>query len=126
MKPVRPKGFAINPYQTWLLVNRPQPYTAGLRKRFGDVVALYGPRGESFVIALKPEGARQILSADPNGYDAFWKEGFTGVVVWDQAFQTSKCGSRWQRLLLTGISNHPRLSTKYGTISPWDPSTGSS
>ena len=75
----RPKGFAINPYQTWLLVNRPQTYTANLRKRFGDVVALYGPRGEAFVIALKPDSARQILSADPSSYDAFWKEGFTGV-----------------------------------------------
>lgn len=75
----RPKGFAINPYQTWLLVNHPQTYTANLRKRFGDVVALYDPRGDVFLIALKPEGARQILSADPNGYDAFWKEGFTGV-----------------------------------------------
>jgi cytochrome P450 family 110 len=75
----RPKGFAINPYQTWLLVNRPQTYTANLRKRFGDVVALYGPQGEAFVIALKPESARQILSADPSSYDAFWKEGFTGV-----------------------------------------------
>jgi cytochrome P450 len=78
-KSARPKGFAINPYQTWLLVNRPQAYTANLRKRFGDVVALYGPQGHAFVIALKPEGARQILSADPDGYDAFWKEGFTGV-----------------------------------------------
>jgi cytochrome P450 len=79
VKPARPKGFAINPIQTWLLVNRPQSYTAGLRKRFGDVVALYDPNGDAFVIALKPEGARQILSADPDGYDAFWKEGFTGV-----------------------------------------------
>ena len=79
MKPARPKGFSINLYQTWLLVNRPQAYTASLRKRFGDLVALYNPKGEAFVIALKPEGARQILSADPDGYDAFWKEGFTGV-----------------------------------------------
>ena len=79
MKADRPKGFYINPFQTWLLVNRPQTYTAGLRKRFGDAVSLFGPQGHTFVIALKPEGARQILSADPDGYDAFWKEGFTGV-----------------------------------------------
>src|SRR5258706_5084495 len=79
IKPARPKGFAINPYQTWLFVNRPQSYTTGLRKQFGDAVTLYSPRGEAFVVTLKPEGARQILSADPNGYDAFWKEGFTGV-----------------------------------------------
>lgn len=78
-KSTRPPGFSITPYQTWLLVNRSQTYTAGLRNRYGDVVALYDPKGEAFLIALKPEGARQIFSADPNGYDAFWKEGFTGV-----------------------------------------------
>ncbi len=75
----RPNGFSINPYQTWLLVNRPRSYTASLRERFGEVVALYNPAGEAFLIALTPEGARQVLSADPQGYDAFWKEGFTGV-----------------------------------------------
>lgn len=78
-KPARPEGFSINPYQTWLLVNRPQTYTAALRKRFGEVVALYDPLGKAFVIALTPDSARQVLSANPDGYDAFWKEGFTGV-----------------------------------------------
>src|SRR5258706_6665681 len=79
MKPIRPKGIARNSYQTWLLVNHPQTYTARLRKQFGDIVALYGSEGDAFAIVLTSAGAQQILSADPDGYEAFWKEGFTGV-----------------------------------------------
>ena len=82
-------------------MNRPQRYTAGLRKRFGDVVALYGPNGDAFVIALKPEGARQILSADPDGYDAFWKEGFTGVTGSGSIWVLDKNRHRRERQLLS-------------------------
>jgi cytochrome P450 len=73
-----PAGFSINLRHTWLLVNRPRSYTSWLRERFGDVVCLDG-HGQAFIIALSPGSARQVLSADPDGYDAFWKEGFTGV-----------------------------------------------
>ena len=115
MKPARPKGFAINLYQTWLLVNRPQPYTDGLRKRFGDVVALYGPRREAFVIALKPEGARQILSADPEGYDAFWKEGFTGVAGSGSIWVLSGNRHRRERQLLSPAF-HAQAFRGYGEV----------
>jgi cytochrome P450 family 110 len=73
-----PPGFPINLRHTWQLVNQPRVYTASLRERFGDVVSL-NRHGRAFVIALTPEAARQVLSADPDGYDAFWKEGFRGV-----------------------------------------------
>jgi hypothetical protein len=73
-----PPGFPVNLRHTWQLVNQPRAYTASLRERFGDVVSL-DRHGQAFVIALTPEAVRQVLSADPDGYDAFWKEGFSGV-----------------------------------------------
>ena len=114
-KAARPKGFAINPYQTWLLVNRPQPYTAGLRKRFGDLVGLYAPNGDAFVIALKPEGARQILSADPEGYDAFWKEGFTGVAGSGSIWVLENREHRRERQLLSPAF-HAQSFRGYGEV----------
>jgi len=110
-----PNGFAINPYQTWLFVNRPQSYTAGLRKQFGNAVTLYSPRGEGFVIALKPEGARQILSADPNGYDAFWKEGFTGVAGSGSIWVLGRREHRRERQLLSPVF-HTQSFRGYGDV----------
>ncbi|MEP7133416.1 MAG: cytochrome P450 [Chloroflexota bacterium] len=115
MKSIRPKGFSINPYQTWLLVNRPQTYTANLRKRFGDLVALYSPKGDAFVIALKPEGARQILSADPDGYDAFWKEGFTGVAGSGSIWVLGSREHRRERQLLSPAF-HAQSFRGYGKV----------
>lgn len=115
MKSVRPKGLSINPYQTWLLVNRPQTYTASLRKRFGDLVFLYSPKREAFVIALKPEGARQILSADPDGYDAFWKEGFTGVAGSGSIWVLGGAKHRRERQLLSPTF-HAQNFRGYGSV----------
>jgi cytochrome P450 len=92
------------------LVNRPQRYTAGLRKRFGNVVTFYSPKREAFAIALKPESARQILSADPDGYDAFWKEGFTGVAGSGSIWVLDKNRHRRERQLLSPAFHALNLS----------------
>ena len=73
-----PNGFNSNLLQFWLLVNRPRTFTASLRERYGNLVTMNN-NSECVVMALTPEGARQILLGDPDGYDAFWKDGFTGV-----------------------------------------------
>ena len=87
MRSPLPDGFTFSPLNTWQLVSKPRSYTAWLREKYRDVVTLsfqnnkFGRAidGDAFVVALSPEGARQILSAEPDGYDAFWKVGFTGV-----------------------------------------------
>jgi len=111
----RPNGFAINPFQTWLFVNRPQAYTAGLRRQFGDAVTLYSPQGEAFVVVLKSEGARQILSADPNGYNAFWKEGFTGVAGSGSIWVLEGNRHRHERQLLSPAF-HAQSFRSYGDV----------
>jgi len=70
--------FSPSLLQFWQLVSKPQKYAPLLKERFGDfVMTNYG--GEQGVVALTPDGARQILTGNPDGYDAFWKKGFTGV-----------------------------------------------
>ena len=115
IKLVRPKGINRNPYQTWLLVNHPQAYTTDLRKRFGDIVALYGFQGDAFAIALTSEGARQILSADPAGYDAFWKEGFTGAAGKGSIWVLGGDEHRRERKLLSP-SFHAQSFRGYGEV----------
>jgi cytochrome P450 len=78
LQPILPDGFNSSLRQFWLLISQPRTFTAALRERYGEVVMI-DHKGEKNVVALTPDGARQILLADPDGYDAFWKEGFTGV-----------------------------------------------
>ncbi len=115
MKPIRPKGIARNSYQTWLLVNHPQTYTARLRKQFGDIVALYGSEGDAFAIVLTSAGAQQILSADPDGYEAFWKEGFTGVAGSGSIWVLEKQEHRRERKLLSPAF-HAQNFRRYGEV----------
>jgi cytochrome P450 len=73
-----PDGGSINLRDIWLFVFRPRSYTAWLRERFGNAIS-FNRQGRVNVIALRPEAARQALSGDPEEYDAFWKESFTGI-----------------------------------------------
>ncbi len=73
-----PKGFNLNLIHTWRLVNQPQDYTAQLKSRYGELVSMRY-RDSALVVVLSPEGARQVFTGDPEGYDPFWKVGFTGV-----------------------------------------------
>ncbi|MFO7583184.1 MAG: cytochrome P450 [Anaerolineales bacterium] len=114
-KTVRPDGFSLNPYRVWQLVNRPQSYTAALRKQYGEIVALYEPSEKAFVIALTPNSARQILSADPAVYDAFWKEGFTGVAGSGSLWVLGKNQHRRERQLLSPTF-HAQNFRGYGEV----------
>jgi cytochrome P450 family 110 len=108
-----PSGFKINLRDTWLLVNRSRTYTAWLRERYGDVVSLFDPQGKPFVIALTPEGARQVLSAEPDRYEAFWKEGFIGVAGSGSLWVLGGNAHRRERQLLSPAF-HTRSFRGYG------------
>lgn len=78
LQPILPDGFNSSLRQFWSLVSQPKTFTAALRDHYGKMVRIDN-KGRKNVVALTPDGARQILLADPDGYDAFWREGFTGV-----------------------------------------------
>lgn len=78
-----PPEYMSSLREFWLIISQPRTQTAWLRERYGDLVTTRGGlgsiKGQIWVSALSAEGARQILSADPAGYDPFWTEGFTGL-----------------------------------------------
>jgi cytochrome P450 len=76
-----PKGPSFKWLQTWLFLFRHRSYSAWLRRRYDDIVTLRLLLSSApVVMVLTPEGARQVLTADADGYDAIFKEGFTALV----------------------------------------------
>ena len=75
---VLPNGFSLNILHTWRLVSQPRNYADWLRKQYGELASI-SYKNTIMVVVLTPEGARQVFSSDPDGYDAFWKTGFSGV-----------------------------------------------
>jgi cytochrome P450 len=109
-----PNGFASDLRKTWLLVNQPRSYTTWLREHFGQVVTL-NRHGQAFVIALSPEAASQVLTGEPDGYDAFWKEGFTGVAGPGSLWVLGGEKHRRERQLLSPAF-HPHNFHGYGEV----------
>jgi cytochrome P450 family 110 len=77
MQPL-PPPVPISLLDKWQLVSQPLNFVKRLRQRHGDVAVL-SISGDLFIMLLTSEGAAQALSADPSGYEAFWKAGFTGL-----------------------------------------------
>src|SRR5690348_1756481 len=73
-----PRAVSQGPFEQWLYFNEPQTAIAHLIQRFGDLAPIHF-LGKNHVFVLTPEGAQQVFAGDPAGYDAFFKEGFTGV-----------------------------------------------
>ena len=65
-----PPGPAITPWLAWACIYHPKRLYAHLRARYGDVATIFSP-DRPFVLALRPDGARQVLTANPNNYVAF-------------------------------------------------------
>jgi cytochrome P450 len=73
-----PDGPRLKWLHAWFFVHRARDYSAWLRRRYGEVVTLRLPNVTA-VVALTPDGARQVLTADPGSYDAFFKQGFAAL-----------------------------------------------
>jgi cytochrome P450 len=73
-----PPGPGFNPWRLWAFVQRPVEEYARLRQRYGDLVTLT-TSDMKLVLAMTPDGAREVLTADPDGYDASHKREFSGL-----------------------------------------------
>jgi len=73
-----PRAVPLSPLQQWRNFSQPRIMHAWLREHVGPLAPIRN-QGLNHVLVLTPEGARQVFSADPAGYDPYFKEGFTGV-----------------------------------------------
>jgi hypothetical protein len=73
-----PAGPRFVSPRMWFFFSDPRSFYAWLRGRYGELVTMQVD-GAQFVLALTAEGARQVLTKDPGGYDAFHKEAFAGL-----------------------------------------------
>ena len=106
--------FSLNVIHTWKLVNRPREYTAWLRQKYGEMVSI-SANNIKLIVLLTPEGARQVFSGDPDGYEAFWKAGFTGVAGPGSLWVLERDRHRQERKLLSPAF-HPRNFDGYGVL----------
>src|SRR5919198_1076755 len=100
-----PDGPGLFGWQgTWSFINRPRYFYAWLRRRYGEIATLKTATAP-LVIALTSEGARQVLTANPEGYNAFHKEPFTGLTGVGSLWVIDGLRHRRERQLLS-----PRFS----------------
>jgi cytochrome P450 family 110 len=109
-----PAGPGLASPHAWFLLHQPGRYYAWLRRRYGEIATLRLP-GSTAVTVLTSEGARQVFSADPDGYDPFLKDGYSAIAgpraIWVLAGQDHQ---RERQLLLAAF--HPRQGSGYGQV----------
>ena len=106
--------LSINLFQFWQFISQPQKYSSLFRERYGDFL-ITNYRRELGAIAFTSKGARQILLGDPDGYDAFWKAGFTGVTGPASIWVLGEEKHRRERQLLVPAFHGSGFS-KYGRV----------
>ena len=113
-QPGLPNGprFRISP-QAWSFISKPRQFYAWLRRRYGHVVTLRAASAP-LVMALTADGARQVLSRDPDGYDAFHKEAFLGIAGRGSLWVLAGARHRRERQLLSPRFTAQRVRL-YGT-----------
>jgi cytochrome P450 len=76
--PKQKNTLYLNPLQQWKYFSDPRSMHDWLRERYGDLVSLHF-QGRDYAAVLTPQAVREVFSADPDGYEAFWKESFAGM-----------------------------------------------
>jgi cytochrome P450 len=99
-----PAGPRFGFLNSWPFIHQPRRYYAWLRRRYGEIVTLSAGHGV-IVMALTAEGARQVFTHDPDVYDAFQKEAFTGLTGVGSLWVLEGARHRHERHLLS-----PRFS----------------
>ena len=65
------QAVPLSPLQQWRYFNAPISMGSWIHERYGDFVPVHF-QGKEYVGIVTAEGARQVFSADPHGYDVFW------------------------------------------------------
>ena len=73
-----PQAIHLNPLQQWRFFSQPASMYSQLSQQYPDLVVFHF-QGRDVVGILSSKGIQQVFSAEPDGYDVFWKEAFTGL-----------------------------------------------
>jgi len=68
----------LNPFQQWKYFTDPRATYHWFCDRYKDLAPLHF-QGQDFILLLTPRAVREVFTADPNGYIAFWKDSFAGM-----------------------------------------------
>jgi cytochrome P450 len=79
-----------------------------MRRTYGDVLT-YDAHYVKLVLALSPEGTRQVLTADPDGYGPFQTETFTGLTGPGSLWVVDNTRHRRERRLLAPAFHEQRI-----------------
>ena len=75
---ILPRAIRLTPLQQWRYITRPASMYSWL-KEHSEGPTILRILGQDCVGVLTPEGVRQVFSADPSGYEVFWKDSFAGL-----------------------------------------------
>ena len=94
------KAVPLNPLQQWRYLNEPHSMGMWIRENYGDFVPVHF-QGKEYLAVVTSEGARQVFTADPNGYEVFWKESFAGLMGDESVWVLIGDRHRRERLLFS-------------------------
>ena len=109
------KVVPLNPLQQWRYFSEPMTMAAKIHEQYGDFVPVHF-QGKEYVGIVTAEGARQVFSADPNGYDVFWKESFAGLMGDESVWVLIGEKHRRERLLFAPAVHANHFRAYGGTI----------
>jgi cytochrome P450 len=99
-----PDGPGVRVKGAWSFIKRPRQFYAWARRRYGEAVLL-SSGDVPIVMLLTSGGAREVLTANPENYDALHKIPFTGLTGPGSLWVLDGARHRHERLLLS-----PRFS----------------
>lgn len=108
------KPIHLNLLQQLRYFSEPLSMNSWIREHYGDFVPMtFG--GQEYIGIVSAEAARQVFSADPNGYEVFWKESFTALMGEESVWVIIGEKHRKERLLFSPAvhANHFR---SYGNV----------
>lgn len=68
----------LNPLQQWKYFSQPRAMYDWFCERYQDLVPLHF-QGRDYAMVLTPQVVKEVFTADPHGYAAFWKDSFAGM-----------------------------------------------
>src|SRR5215211_4263583 len=108
------KAVPLTLLQQWRYFSEPMSMGTWISEHYGDFVPVHF-QGKEYLAVVTAEGARQVFSADPNGYEAFWKESFAGLMGDESVWVLTGERHRRERLLFSPAV-HANYFRAYGCM----------